>query len=55
LSLNDNQIVDITPLANLSNLETLNLSYNQIKDFSALKNDPKITDCSGCKLTEQDF
>ena len=38
LELNNNQIVDISPLANLTALSTLNLDFNKIVDISHLRN-----------------
>ena len=38
LSLDDNQISDLTPLANLTAVESLNLSDNEISDISTLEN-----------------
>jgi len=36
ITLEANHITDITPLINLPNLKEANLSFNQVKDFSAL-------------------
>ena len=38
LDLSGNQIKDISPIANLTNLEDLYLSYNQIEDISSIAN-----------------
>ena len=44
LNLHDNQkISDISPLANLTKLTTLNLGYNQLSDISPLANLTKLT------------
>lgn len=44
IDLSNNQITDITPLKNLTNLTTLGLSANQIIDITPLKNQTNLSD-----------
>lgn len=46
LNLDDNDIVNITPLSNFINLETLSLHTNQIKDIKPLEILTKLSDLS---------
>lgn len=46
LRLNGQQITDITPLLNLSHLETLDLSDNPVSSVSGLSGLPRLTDLS---------
>ena len=46
MGLRDNRISDITPLANLTNLEELHLNGNKISDLTPLANLTKLTTLS---------
>ena len=41
--LNDNEIIDVSPISRLTNLTSINLSNNKVNDISVLKNLTNLT------------